>query len=1013
MFCHPANCMRPCMRPRPRFSRVTALCAAAVLALGSTPGQAQSSGKAAPLTAQQATDAAALRVQARDLPGALTLLRTAIKADRNATTATYLLLAQVQAGLGDAIAADAALDEARRLGADRAGLVLLQARAVLAQGKPQVLLDDPRFADAGLPPATRRALLLLKLAAAGDLQDGRNSQRLLQAARELDANAVDTWVAEVPVRLRAQQLPQALAAADKAVALATQPAATPTNTTPQQAANAHTARASVALAQGDTAAALASFGRALAAVPNHTDALISRASLLLDIGKPADLASDLASDITTLRQALPKDPRVLLLIALAADQAGKPAETKAALQAITQLVDRVPMDFLRYRPQVLVAAGLAYMGLGTPAKAKPYLEQAQRLQPGSAVSKVLAQIYFAERKPDRALESLDSYLKAHPNDLPALHLLAAAHMSLGRHARAAVLLQEALRRQDDPSLKRANTRADTQAETPALRGLLAASQVGVGSVGAAVTELEAASRAAPGNTGLGAALTTLYLHTGQASKAVRLASQLTKAAPNQAGLQHLLGLARGRAADAAGARAAFEAALALDPSFMAPQLALAKLDTEAGAGDANPNNAAYTAAAARLTTLVGRWPTDRDVLFENGRLADRRGDAKAAATWLAKADDASPSGDLNAALALVDLALRQPLGASSTQASTTTVAQTALAKDALKRLSTKAPTGLPTLIAEARVQLASFDAGTAKLTLTRATGLASYEPGALVHIALLQLQAGQVQGAVYALQKALSEKPGFVSAIALMIDAELRLGDLPQAEQRARQLVAAQPGLPLAHALLGDVALARQQAPAAVVAYRKAHQLQPTSASLLRLVRAQAVGDNAGANRLAEQWLQSHPADTQVRRVLADNQARGGNYAGAKLQLETLLKTRPQDAEALNNLAHVLLLLKDPQALSVADQALAYSNSVPYILGTAGWANLQAGKTDGAMQLLRMARLRDPANPDTRYFLGAAMAKLGQTKEARDELDGAIALGGQGGPFVHAKDAAQLRQSLK
>jgi cellulose synthase operon protein C len=922
------------------------------------------------------------------------LLRSAVKADRNAA-APQLLLAQVQAGLGDALAADAACDEARRLGADRAAVVLLQARAVLAQGKPQVLLDDPRFADTGLPSTTRRALLLIKLAAAGDLQDGRNSQRLLQAARELDANTPDTWLAEVPLRLRAQQLPQALAAADKALTLAV--------SSPVLLADAHTARASVALAQGDVAAALAGYGRALAAAPSHTDALLSRASLLLDTGRTADAWPH----ITTLRQALPQDPRVLLLIALAADQDGKPAEAKAALQAITQLVDRVPMDFLRYRPQVLVAAGLAHMGLGAPARAKPYLEQAQRLAPGSAVSKVLAQLFFAERKPDRALEALDSYLKAHPNDLPALHLLAAAHMSMGRHARASVVLQDALRRQDDPGLKRP--------DTPALRGLLAASQVGVGDVGAAVADLEAALRAAsvnnsPGNTSLGAALTSLYLHTGQANKAVRLATQLVgqqpKGAPGQAGLQHLLGLARGRAGDAAGARAAFEAALALDPSFVAPQLALAKLDTEAGAQKPE----AYAAAATRLATLLARLPADRDVLFELGRLADRRGDHKAAATWLAKADDASPPGDLNAALALADLALRQPLAASTTQASTTTVAQTPLAKDALKRLDTRAPGSLATLIAEARVQLASADTTTAKLTLTRATSLASYEPGALVHIALLQLQAGQVQGAVYALQKALSEKPGFVSATALMVDAELRLGDLAGAEQRARQLATAQPQLPLAHALLGDVAMARQQAGAATTAYRRAHQLQPTSASLLRLVRAQAVNDNLGANRLAEQWLQTHPTDTPVRRVLADNQARGGNYAGARASLEALLKTQPQDAEALNNLAHVLLLLKDPQALAVADQALAYSNSVPYILGTAGWANLQAGKTDGALQLLRIARLRDPTNPDTRYFLGAAMAKLGQTQEAREELDGALALGG---PFVHAKDAQQLRQALK
>jgi cellulose synthase operon protein C len=924
------------------------------------------------------------RFAARDMASTVAQLRNALKADRS-LAAAHVLMGRAQAGLGDAIAAEAAFEEALRNGAPRQDAVVGLARAVLAQGKPQALLDSARFLDTGLTTPARRALLLLKATASSELLDHRGALRWVEMARNLDSGGPDSWLTEVAVRLRANQWADAQTAVEKAVALSAAPH-------PSQA-DALVARANVAHAQAlgvaERTAAIAAYDLALALAPTHAEALLARAGLLLDAGRQADAMRD----ITAVRQALPSEPRAAYLAALVAERDGKPTEAKAALINVTQLLDRVSPDFLRYRPQLLVLGGLAHMGLGAPQKARPYLEQAQRNLPSSAVSKVLAQMYFAERKVDRAIEFLDGYLKTHPTDLQGMHLLAAAHMSQGRYARAASLLQETLRRQ----------------EGPALRGLLGISQVGAGDLNQAITNMEMALRADPNQPGIGAALAMMYLQTGQSDKSVRLASSLAQASPKQPGLQHLLGLAYGRAGQAAPARKAFEAALALDSSFVAPHIALAKLDTEA---------AAFEAAIARLQPLMQRDPKLMDALFEMGRLNERRGQLRDAQTWYEKADDASPAQDLQAGLALVDLQLDQK--------------QAAGAREALKRVLRKSQTALPVLIAQARVQMASSDVQAAKGTLARATSVASYEPGSLVQIALLQMQVSQLPAATYALDKALSEKPGFVAASALMVDAELRqaVSDkgvvdkplLDKAEARARQLLVANPRLALAHALVGDVALARQQHTPALAAYRRAFQLSASSANLQRVLRAQSVGDLAGALRQAEQWLSTHPKDLAVRRLWADGQARSGNLAGARSNYLTLLQTNPADNDALSNLAHVLLLAKDgnpeniSQALAYADKALANSASTPHVLGTAGWANVRAGKLDAGMQLLRLARLRDAGNPDTRYFLAAALAQQGQNAEARQELDAAMALAGGSGPgvgFIHAKDAAALRLQLK
>ena len=134
-----------------------------------------------------------------------------------------------------------------------------------------------------------------------------------------------------------------------------------------------------------------------------------------------------------------------------------------------------------------------------------------------------------------------------------------------------------------------------------------------------------------------------------------------------------------------------------------------------------------------------------------------------------------------------------------------------------------------------------------------------------------------------------------------------------------------------------------------------------------------------------------------------------GNLAAAKVKYEAVLKLTPDDAELMNNLAYVLVQLKDPGALKMAERALARSPNAPHVIGTAGWAAFNAGQTDRAMQLLRDARLRDPANADTRYFLGAVLASVGRSTEARDELSNAL----KTSDFTNRQAATQLLTSLK
>ena len=914
---------------------------------------ALSASAADPRTSQYFEDALA-RFAKKDHAGAIVQLKNVLRAD-NKHLAAQVLLGKALLENGEVGPAEVAFDEALRLGVNRAEVVVPLAKALTLQGKPDDVLKGPRFALEGLPKTTQGPLLLQKAIAATDFADFKTALKAVEDARALDPADVSSWVTEVPARIRARQPKEALAAADKAVAMA------------PGLAEAHYVRGEALHIVPNLSAAQASYDKALALDPAHLGALLARAGVHMDFNRLDDAARDVAQAVKTA----PREPRALYLRALIAQRRGQAVESRAALNELTAMLDPIPLQYLRYRSQTQMLGGLAHYGLNQPEKAKPYLEGVLRSQPGHPVAKVLATIYLSDRNIDPAISALDSYIRANPADSQALLLLASAHMAQGRSARATQILQDALK----------------LGEQPLLRTSLGLSLIGGGRYGDAIQQLDAVFAKDPQQLQAGFALGALYVQAGQGAKAVRVAETLSKAHPKNAGVLNLLGTARRTKGDRAGARSAFEAAAAADPATTAALVNLARLDMDARD---------FSKASERLNAAFAKNNKDLDAMAAIADLSERAGKLPEAQRWLEKADEQAGADSPGMALALVDFHLRHQ--------------QTALAREALKRAQAKAPDGVQTLVMTARVQLAAADAAGARSTLSRAASTASYNAPLLTQIALLQLQAGAPPAAAHSLDKALSDRPDHLPALALRTEIDTRQGDFAKAEQRARQVLALNPKLGLGHALLGDLAMARGQPDAALAAFRKAHELDRTSGSLMRLFAATVVRDRPAAIKLAEQWLAQKPGDRSVLRSLADTQFVAGNLLRARLHYEALLKLIPDEAEAANNLANVMLAQKDADALQVAERALALAPGAPHIVGTVGWAAYQAGQKDRALQLLRDARLRDPENPGTRYFLGSVLAGLGRPGEAREELNTALK-----SPivFMQRRDAEQLLTTLK
>jgi putative PEP-CTERM system TPR-repeat lipoprotein len=921
---------------------------AALLIAGAPAAMAQDAAKAS-----RFYEDALQRYEKHDMAGAIVQLKNALQADKSQLS-VHVLLGKALLADSQPAAAEVELSEALQLGVNRAEVVVPLAMAMNAQGKQPQMLADPRLQPAGLPSGIQQQLMLERALAQSDMGDTKAALATILDARALNVGEVNAWIAEVPLRVRSRQFTEAHASADQALKLA------PDN------AEALYQKASIFHASGQVAQALAGYDRAIQAQPKHAEAHLARAGLLLDLNRDADALAE----VNQLQALKPNDPRGAYLRAVLAERANDAPTSRAALKRVTDLLDPVPIEYIRYRTQLLMLNGLAHYSLGELEKAKPFLELASRQQPGSPLVKLLAQVALKEPNVDRAIELLDGYVKTRPGDGQALLMLASAQMSQGRHARAISLMQEALRAKDSPEYRTA----------------LGLSLLQTGKTASAAEELAKAYKADPRQTYAGLALITLHLRENQPAKALAVAESLARANPNNATVLMVQAYAKTQSGDYPGGRAGYEKALKLDPQLMEARLGLARIDTVTGN---------YEAANKRLREALKTNDRNSDLLFELALLHERWGKDDEALKWLESAADASSARDTRANFALVAWHLRK--------------GQPSRAVDAAKALLAKLPEDVEALQAYAGAQAANGDTAGAKSTLTNAARRAAFDAPRLLEVARQQVGIKDFAGASYSLDKALSGNPDFMPAQAMLSSIDLVQGDAAKAEQRARQVIQAAPKSAIGYNLLAEVATYRGQASAAIDALRKAHDIEKSQASLARLMRA--VGMQSGpkpAIELGEAWLKRNPGDLAVRSAVAEQNIRAHDFAAARKQYEAILKQRPNHAETLNNLANVLMLIQDPGAVDMAERAYKVDTRNPKLMDTAGWANHLAGKSD-RLQLLREARLRAPDEPEIRYHLAAVLAKAGRKSEAKEELSAALR---PGVSFASAPEARKLLATL-
>jgi putative PEP-CTERM system TPR-repeat lipoprotein len=877
------------------------------------------------LKASEFYEDALVRMDRNDTKGAIIQLKNALQQD-NKMLPALVLLGKAYLKAGQPLGADRVLSDAERLGADRSEIIASQSEVFHQLGKNKDLLE--RFSPDGLPPGVKYKVLVTRAYAQMDIGREPAAIQSAEQAKLIDPNNPLALVAESMAYLRMNNFPDAENMAQLAV------------TKSPSDPSGWNMKASIAHAQGNFQNALAGYGKALVLEPNYLDALIARASLLIDLNRDKDAAKDIA----VLKQNFPDDPRSSYLQALLAGRQGKDTEVHNALIAATSALDALPFEAVLTRPQLVLLGGVSHYSLGQNEKAKTYLYAYLKQFPHHmGALKLLASIMMGEGKYAQTIALLEGPARARPNDPQALSMLASCYMALKQHTKAASLLEMAT----DMS----------GGNVPDITANFGLSLIGSGQVNQGVAQLQKAYSKDAGRAQSGLPLALMYMKQGQTKSAMQILQAITRKEPDNLTALNVLGIARGLSGDRTGARKTYAQVLAKDNRFIPATLNLARLDLYEGKPDD---------ARARLMGILKDQPKNLDAYFELAQVELYSKRPNEAIRLLEKARSFNPQS-LRPNLMLVDMYLSMG------------DAQKAL--DAAKDAQSGSRDNLQALAALGRAYLALGNIDLAKQNFRQITQVAGFNADWQLRAAQLQISARDYEGARYSLEKALLSKPNYFPALLLKATLEKQAGNLDVAEQQARSLASQRPRDDSVQQLLGDIAMQRQKYSDAIQAYRNAYNYEKNAEHAVSLYNAYSrSGNTSTALEFVQSWARTNPADMTASRVLAEAYLRAGQLEEAQRQYEILGKKLPDDAQIHNELAYIMLQRRQPGALAIAEKAYSLAPRNANVADTYGWALVEARQVEKGLRYLREAQVRAPNDAEIQGHLAEALRRKSRSQ---------------------------------
>jgi len=137
-------------------------------------------------------------------------------------------------------------------------------------------------------------------------------------------------------------------------------------------------------------------------------------------------------------------------------------------------------------------------------------------------------------------------------------------------------------------------------------------------------------------------------------------------------------------------------------------------------------------------------------------------------------------------------------------------------------------------------------------------------------------------------------------------------------------------------------------------------------------------------------WLNRHPDDQFARSYAARALMLANRNHEAISHYEYLLKSNPNNASALNNLAVLYQRVNDTRDLATAERAFKLAQNNSAIQDTLGWILIMRGQNSNGLNYLSKAATAAPKVAEIQYHYGVGLARVGKKTEAKKAFEKAI-----------------------
>ena len=842
--------------------------------------------------------------------------------------AANILIAEILLADGSASAAEAALNKAVSLGANKKQLRLLFAESYIMQGQYNKTLDY-------LPEQINDNTLAAQIyVLRGDAHLGLRHLKLSQndyyTALAFNPKNIDAKLGLAQIEVNYFQFRQAEKLVDEVLSSYVPPI------------KAWNLKASIQQSLGNNELALSAINQALLIDKKNIQSLIFASTINIELQQFA-LAEQYAD---TVLAKIPNEPKAEFLKAMVQIRKNENAGFDSSIEKVAQVLGKLSEDVLQSNPSYYYLASVILFHQQNYEAARQYINDYLLIDENNISALTLAAtIELAEEKPMRAKVLLSRANFLDPNNPKILSMLGMTYLEMKQYEKAHFHLAKVKALRPDSGI------ADTQ---------LAQSYLATGLPEKAIKHLLTASAAEYDPTVVGLLLVESYIKSGEIDKGTNVAKNLAENMPSNANIQHHLGYIYQISGERSKAKFQFEQALAIEPNHAKSIISLANLDYQNGNADVAIN---------RLKAALIISANDIDLITALSKLYNRTNNSAASVILLEKPFKLDNKNEVLLKSLIVSYVGNKQL---------------MLAIETLNTYLLNQSKTVELYLMLASLQTMNSDVDSAISAYKSAIKLGGDKGNIYLLIAHAYQRFSKVPEAITAYKKSMAWTEGNDKAI-------IGLAQLYNAENDTTSAIKLIKSFEVSHQLsaqlvevLANSYLRVNQYQLAEKYYNKRIDLASNDSSVvgLNLIYRATKRSNKAIDLLTKS-LNVRPNSLLLNTALAELYIDQSQWLNADKIYQTLVKLYPKQPTILNNASYVALNIADYQrAEALVQKSLALVDNQPDSLDTLGWIYFHTKDFNKALPLFRKALALNNSNPAVKYHLALTLKALNRDKEA-------------------------------